>query len=270
MNIEPGEEFKASRFVGDKLYLVTFEQIDPLFVIDLADLKNPKIVGELKIPWFSTYLHPYSVATNGVQQLIGVGYDTEVNQWGGTVTKGVKVDVYTVDYTKKDDAGNIAVSQTATATFGGKWSDSEVLQNPRLFVWNESKKQLIMPMVLQTASIGKQCSIVYDADGKVAHQECRDNEIYKTTFAWTKILSVLPDKISEAYSYDFKDLLKQDKQAYGDRQGEIWPWHFSQQQFRVGYLGDVVYTLSNMFGHFALPVSNQEVYLEFDPTVDVP
>ena len=44
LNIEPGEQFKASRFMGDKLYLVTFEQIDPLFVIDLASPKSPTII----------------------------------------------------------------------------------------------------------------------------------------------------------------------------------------------------------------------------------
>ena len=49
-DIEPGEEFKSSRYIGDKLYLVTFEQTDPLFVIDLEDIEDPKIVGELKIP----------------------------------------------------------------------------------------------------------------------------------------------------------------------------------------------------------------------------
>ena len=80
LNIEPGEQFKASRFMGDKLYLVTFEQIDPLFVIDLASVSNPKIIGELKIPGYSTYLHPYSASSNGVQWLIGLGYDTVTNQ----------------------------------------------------------------------------------------------------------------------------------------------------------------------------------------------
>ena len=49
LNLEPGEQFKASRYIGDKLYLVTFEQIDPLFVIDLSKT-NPAVLGELKIP----------------------------------------------------------------------------------------------------------------------------------------------------------------------------------------------------------------------------
>jgi len=80
LDIEPGEEFKSSRYIGDKLYLVTFQQIDPLFVIDVADIKNPKIVGELKIPGYSTYLHPYDALRNGVQYLIGLGYSTATNQ----------------------------------------------------------------------------------------------------------------------------------------------------------------------------------------------
>lgn len=65
--IAPGENFQSSRFIGNRLYLVTFEQIDPLFVIDLADSKNPKILGELKIPGYSTYLHPYDA-----DRLIGI------------------------------------------------------------------------------------------------------------------------------------------------------------------------------------------------------
>jgi uncharacterized secreted protein with C-terminal beta-propeller domain len=50
IGIEPGEEFKASRYIGDKLYLVTFEQTDPLFVIDIANPRKPAIIGKLKIP----------------------------------------------------------------------------------------------------------------------------------------------------------------------------------------------------------------------------
>lgn len=49
-NIEPGEQFKASRYIGSMLYLVTFEQTDPLFVIDMNDITDPKIIGELKMP----------------------------------------------------------------------------------------------------------------------------------------------------------------------------------------------------------------------------
>lgn len=56
--IAPGEQIYASRMMGERAFLVTFEQVDPLFTIDLSDPENPSIAGELKIPGFSSYLHP--------------------------------------------------------------------------------------------------------------------------------------------------------------------------------------------------------------------
>lgn len=57
-NIAPGETIQSARFIGDRGYVVTFEQIDPLFTLDLADPANPRIVGELKVPGFSTFIVP--------------------------------------------------------------------------------------------------------------------------------------------------------------------------------------------------------------------
>ena len=65
---KPGEAIYAVRFVNDRAYIVTFERIDPLYVIDLTDLHAPAIIGELEIPGFSSYLHPME---NGL--LLGVG-----------------------------------------------------------------------------------------------------------------------------------------------------------------------------------------------------
>jgi len=66
--IAPGEETKSVRFVGDTAYVVTFEQVDPLFVIDLSEPASPEILGELVIPGFSTHLHPVAV-----DRLVGIG-----------------------------------------------------------------------------------------------------------------------------------------------------------------------------------------------------
>jgi len=63
-----GERITASRFLGDKGYLVTFRQVDPLFTIDLSDKRHPKLAGELKIPGFSTYIHPL-----GTDKLLTIG-----------------------------------------------------------------------------------------------------------------------------------------------------------------------------------------------------
>ena len=104
MNIEPGENFKSSRYIWDKLYLVTYQSIDPLFVVDMEDITNPKIIGELKIPGYSTYLHPYSDAKNGVQYLIWLGYSTTDNGYGGLKQDNTKVDLYKIDYKDHETA----------------------------------------------------------------------------------------------------------------------------------------------------------------------
>jgi uncharacterized secreted protein with C-terminal beta-propeller domain len=68
----PGEWMHSMRFMGDMGYVVTFEMVDPLFTIDLADPYNPRVLGELKIPGFSQYLHPV-----GDGLLLGIGRDTQ-------------------------------------------------------------------------------------------------------------------------------------------------------------------------------------------------
>lgn len=73
-DLAPDEQIHSARFMGDVGYFVTFRQIDPLFSVDLSEPKNPKIIGELKIPGFSEYLHPYSE-----DLLLGIGYSVEEN-----------------------------------------------------------------------------------------------------------------------------------------------------------------------------------------------
>jgi uncharacterized secreted protein with C-terminal beta-propeller domain len=68
----PGEWMHSMRFMGDIGYVVTFEMVDPLFTIDLKDPYNPRVLGELKIPGFSQYLHPV-----GDGLLMGIGRDTQ-------------------------------------------------------------------------------------------------------------------------------------------------------------------------------------------------
>ena len=68
----PNERIYAVRFLGDRAYVVTFRQIDPLFIIDLSDPAEPRVAGELKIPGFSAYLHPL-----GDGLLLGVGQDAD-------------------------------------------------------------------------------------------------------------------------------------------------------------------------------------------------
>lgn len=82
------ERVYSARFMGNTGYFVTFRQTDPLFSVDLSDPSNPKILGELKIPGFSEYLHPY-----GEGQLLGIGMDVDES---GTVTNGVKISMFDI------------------------------------------------------------------------------------------------------------------------------------------------------------------------------
>ena len=71
-DLEKGERIYAVRFMGDKAYIVTYKETDPLLVIDLKNPKNPRVLGELKIPGYSTYLHPI-----GNNLFIGIGKDED-------------------------------------------------------------------------------------------------------------------------------------------------------------------------------------------------
>lgn len=87
-DLAEGESVYSARFMGDTGYFVTFRQIDPLFSVDLSDPTNPNILGELKIPGFSEYLHPY-----GDGLLLGIGMDVDES---GTTTEGVKLSMFDI------------------------------------------------------------------------------------------------------------------------------------------------------------------------------
>jgi uncharacterized secreted protein with C-terminal beta-propeller domain len=128
------ERIYSTRFLGDRLYMVTFKQVDPLFVIDLSEPEQPRVLGELKIPGFSSYLHPY-----GDNFLIGVGKETKENEWGGFETIGLKLSLFDVsDVTNPKEVDKYI--------FEGKWSDSEVLYDHKAFLFDPSKRLLVLPV----------------------------------------------------------------------------------------------------------------------------
>lgn len=86
-DLAKNEQVYSARFLGDTGYFVTYEQTDPLFSVDFSDPKNPKILGKLKIPGFSEYLHFYSD-----NLLLGIGMDTDENG----ITNGVKISMFDI------------------------------------------------------------------------------------------------------------------------------------------------------------------------------
>ncbi|WP_409228304.1 beta-propeller domain-containing protein [Gudongella sp. SC589] len=113
-NLAPGERIFSARFMGDMGYIVTFRQIDPLFVLDLSDPENPQVTGELKVPGFSNYLHPISKDV-----LLGIGQDVDENTG---VQQGIKLSLFDVsDSGKPKEIKNLILGETG--------SYAEVLHN---------------------------------------------------------------------------------------------------------------------------------------------
>ncbi len=137
------EKMYASRFIGDKAYLVTYKNMDPLFVIDLSDPKNPEVLGELEIPGYSTYLHPYDE-----NHLIGIGMDTNeeiTRDINGKVTSswsritGMKMCLFDVS-----DVNNPV--EVAKTTIGDSRTVSAIISNPKALLFSKEKNLLAIPV----------------------------------------------------------------------------------------------------------------------------
>ncbi|TBV88137.1 beta-propeller domain-containing protein [Lysinibacillus sp. OL1] len=155
-DMAPGEKIYSARFMGEKAYVVTFKQVDPLFVIDVANPKKPAVLGELKIPGFSNYLHPLDD-----KHLIGIGYDTEqrydsYTKRNFTVTTNMKMSLFDVSDFRNP-------KEQSTVKIGGKGSSSEVQYNPKALFRNKEFNYFGFPVVLYEA--GKGDEVVYQGHG---------------------------------------------------------------------------------------------------------
>ena len=138
-----GENMYSSRFMGNKAYLVTYKTVDPLFVIDLSNPKNPKTLGELKIPGYSTYLHPYDE-----NHIIGIGMQTEekirrdakgkVLSTSAVIT-GMKMALFDVT----DVENPIQISDTI---IGDRRTTSAILTNHKALLFSKEKQLLAIPV----------------------------------------------------------------------------------------------------------------------------
>ena len=138
-----GEKMYSSRFIGDRGYLVTYLNTDPLFCIDLSDPKNPEILGELQISGYSTYLHPYDET-----HLIGIGYESEVktnrNSEGKVTSQyavitGMKMALFDVSNINNP----IKISDTQ---IGDKYTRSAILTNHKALLFSKEKGIIAIPV----------------------------------------------------------------------------------------------------------------------------
>jgi uncharacterized secreted protein with C-terminal beta-propeller domain len=134
-DLAPGEKIYSARFMGDRCYLVTFRKVDPLFVIDLKNPYDPEVLGQLKITGYSDYLHPYDE-----DHVIGVGKETVAAEQGDfSWYQGVKISLFDVS-----DVGN--PKEIDKYEIGDRGTESPVLSNHKAFLFDKSKKLLVMPV----------------------------------------------------------------------------------------------------------------------------
>lgn len=143
-DLAPGEKIYSVRFMGEKGYVVTFKKVDPLFVIDLSKPHNPKVLGKLKIPGYSDYLHPFDE-----NHIIGIGKDTveaaEDQKTGRQLDfawyQGVKMAIFDVS----DVENPIELHKVI---IGDRGTDSEALRDHKAFLFDREKNLLVIPITL--------------------------------------------------------------------------------------------------------------------------
>ncbi len=133
--LAPGEHIYSARFLGKRAYLVTFQQVDPFFVVDLTDPTSPKVLGDLKIPGFSDYLQPYDE-----NHIIGIGKDTTPNPQENGMARptGLKIALF--------DVTNPEQPQELSRYVFPDGSDSQAIYDPKALLFSQSKNLLALPV----------------------------------------------------------------------------------------------------------------------------
>lgn len=126
---ESGESIFATRFVGPLCYVVTFKQTDPFLVIDLGNATTPRLLGEMKIPGYSTYLHPYDET-----HMIGIGRNDS----------SVKISLY--DITEMNNPRELSVYVIKNNEKEDYWwTESTALYEHKAFLFDKEKNLLVIP-----------------------------------------------------------------------------------------------------------------------------
>ncbi|WP_223641402.1 beta-propeller domain-containing protein [Corallococcus sp. EGB] len=132
-DLAEGERIFSARFVGPRGYVVTYLQVDPLFTFDLSDPAHPRKVGELKVPGFSTYMHPV-----GDHHLLTLGIHTEPPNGGCCGTSNVKLSLF--------DVGDLAnPKEVSTQLVGQAYGWSEALYEHKAFNYFAAKGLVAIP-----------------------------------------------------------------------------------------------------------------------------
>ncbi len=136
-DLAPGERIYSTRMMGNKVFIVTYREVDPFYVIDTTIPTKPDVLGYLKIPGYSNYLHPYDDNT-----IIGIGANTFQKPDGRVVNDGVKISLFDISDPKNP-------LERDKAIIGGGNAYSEVDYDHKAFLLDVNKNIMALPISLQ-------------------------------------------------------------------------------------------------------------------------
>ncbi len=225
-DIAPGESIYSVRFMGEKAYMVTFKRVDPLFVIDLSDPDEPELLGKLKIPGYSDYLHPYDE-----NHLIGIGKEVDESVDADkihssdavyyTAVQGVKLAIFDVTDVEHP-------VEMHKEVIGDRGTESEATQDHKAFLFDRSKGLLVIPMLVaevpdehkddedwksMEGEFTFQGAYVYDISleggfslrGRVTHLDDDDDALAKSGYYFSSPLSVKRSLYMDDVLYTISD-----------------------------------------------------------------
>ncbi len=210
--LAPGESIYAVRFLEDHAYVVTYQKIDPLFVIDLTNPANPVVSGFLEMPGFSDYLYPLDAG-----YLVGVGKDALPTEQNFSWYQGLKLALY--DVTNASDP-----KEASNVSIGDRGTQSEVLYNAHAFLYIPDRQYIVIPVDLALIDPTQYPGgVPPSAYGDVVWQGAYVYQVNETT-GFTYVGRV----------------------AHGNGTvGGAYGWYDSPTQIRRSvYIGDVLYTVS--------------------------
>ncbi|MBN1494434.1 beta-propeller domain-containing protein [Candidatus Peregrinibacteria bacterium] len=218
--IAPGEEIYSMRFMGKRAYMVTFKKIDPFFVIDMSDHEFPKILGKLKIPGYSDYLHPYDD-----NHIIGFGKDTELateaemEGWGMDFVwyQGIKVALFDVT-----DVEN--PKEMYKVIIGDRGTDSPLLYDHKALLFDKNAGLLAFPVLLAE---------IKDKTVEYTGSEYGDY-VFQGAYVYHLDLDTGFKLWGTISHYDTTE--QADKSGYY--------WYGNKDVQRILYIGDYLYTVS--------------------------
>jgi len=251
--LAPGEQIYSVRFMGDRAYVVTFKTVDPLFVIDTSDARNPKVLGKLKIPGYSNYLHPYDET-----HLIGFGKDVDEtidadkvhtdNAIYYTAVKGMKLGLFDVS-----DVAN--PKEIANEVIGDRGTESPLLYDHHALLFDKERGLLAFPVTLMEYSAAEKLKKPSEA---IATQTFQGAYIYDVNLRdgfklRGRITQYTPEDITKMgqyfYGKQIERLIQLKDQLISVSQAEVASHSLDKLQFQ---------------GRVSFPQPDQQVYPMMD------